>query len=111
MGQIGNVHFEKAILAGKPVNPEEYPPFQKKLWDSAIASGMPIPPDYTGSIHMDCTRCQTEVQVGPRSQEVMKTTEVTVYCLICVALVAKEFSEDDQSVGVISLDNPEGNLK
>lgn len=99
------------ILAGRPIDPEEYDPTRKTVWDMGIQETGIVPPTYSGSIERPCSDCGIRVQIGPRQQAalpagledpwsriwidamqgvqgliLLEDQEVLILCLICAAL-------------------------
>jgi hypothetical protein len=101
---FNNEVFDRAIMACRAVRPQDYDPTRKEMWNKAVATGMPLPPDYPGAVHVPCQMCRIDVQVGPRQQEQLKTIEADIYCLICAVIVSTEAGDINPSV--IDLGNP-----
>jgi hypothetical protein len=105
----GEVDFEEAIVACRPINPEQYDAQRKALWDGSVAAGLPIPPLYPGSIHDLCDFCGITIQIGPRQQAALKGLSdkaVRKLCLIDAAAYAHQNAESDEEVPVVNLGNP-----
>lgn len=95
--------YDRAVMACRAIRPQDYDPARKKMWNKAVASGLPIPPDYPGRIIVPCQMCRIDVQVGPRQQEQLKTIEADIYCLICAVIMTAQLGNEP---GIINLGNP-----
>jgi hypothetical protein len=86
---------EKNLIAGRPVNPDDYPPDLRAVWYRGIrdmqARGEPPPPIYPGSIEGHCSWCGIRITVGPMQQRKLAESgmDALVVCLICATILIK----------------------
>jgi len=106
-------NFDKAILAGRPIRPEEYAsqedPYRWDLWKQVVAAGNAVPPLYPGHIGKPCAECGIEVQVGPRQQEAltqMDPDKVLILCHVDAALQVAEAQAEGSKATMYDLGNP-----
>jgi len=102
-------NLDEIIMACSPTNPEQYDSARKKMWDSAVTSGLPIPPRYPGSIHKPCMICGVTVQVGPRQQEAIekhRDKRILLLCLIDAVVYSQRNVEPGQPIPMSNLNNP-----
>jgi hypothetical protein len=103
--------FDLSVVFCVPVNPEEYDPERKRIWDGGIAEvvaqGNAIPSVYPGSIFEPCAECGIRVAVGPRQQAAMQEHEATIMCMICAVMkVGEESDTKGVKVTAVNLGNP-----
>lgn len=97
-------NYDAAILAGRPIRPEEYAsqddPFRWDLWKQVMEENA-VPPIYPGHIEKPCAECGIGVQVGPRQQEAlaqMDPGKVLILCHVDAALkVAAQYAGGGQA--------------
>lgn len=103
--------FDAAILAGRPMRPEEYAqqdnPFRWELWKQVV-SAHAVPAIYPGSIAKPCHECGIDVQVGPRQQEMLNRTDtkVIVLCHVDAAIAVQTAQAQGGSASMHDLGNP-----
>lgn len=103
---------DMAIMACAPTRPQDYDDMRRKMWNDALAAGLPVPPAYPGRIFKRCQMCDIEVQVGPRQQEMLETLDpdkVWICCLICSVIVTvqeHDVTDGESQTTVHNLGNP-----
>ncbi len=96
------------VMMGRVYDKDTFPPKQRELWDSFLASGerADMTQIYPGSVVKTCQECGVQIAIGPRQTQVYDESpeSFALMCPLCTARAAVETGQSD--VPVINFNNP-----